>query len=404
MTAPVHDQSDTRITQLDALRGLAVIGILWMNVYVYALPAQGYYNPLAWSGSGRGDPAPFDRLVWTASFVFIEDKFRTLFAMLFGAGCVILLEKGGEQVWRAHFARMFVLFVIGLAHATLFANNDILRAYAMTGCALPFIAHLSPKALVAIAVGLIAVHVGGGIIAFGSGLGAYWDGRLNNDLVMRAQYNFGADPAAVQLALDRGREAFGERVARRIAGLPEQLTNISASVPLNLAGMALGIALWKDRMLAAEWRTFRLQRLAAVCAIVAIPVLFLLAGWVSDEGFAGIIAGPTSLIWSAPFDTILGVAYAALAMALFTKGGAISRWLASVGRLSLTNYLLSSVVLAALFASWGLALFGTVSRVEAFALSFVPIALMLIWSPLWTRHLGQGPFERLWRGAARLLS
>lgn len=404
MTALAPDAAKTRITQLDALRGLAVIGILWMNVYVYALPAQGYYNPYAWSGSATGEPASFDRLVWTASFVFIEDKFRTLFAMLFGAGCIILIEKSGERVWRAHFARMAVLFIIGLAHATLLANNDILRAYAMAGCALPFVAHLSPKALVAISVGLIAVHVGGGIIAFGSALSAYWDGRLNYDLVMRAEYNFGADPAAVQLALERGREAFDERIARRIAGLPEQLTNVAASVPLNLAGMTLGIALWKDRMLAAEWRTFRLQRLAAVCALVSIPSLFLLACWVSDEGFAGIVTGPTSLIWSTPFDTILGVAYAALAMALLTKGGMISRWLATVGRLSLTNYLLSSVVLAAIFASWGFGLFGTVSRVEAFGLSFVPIGLMLVWSPLWTKMLGQGSFERLWRSTARLIS
>ena len=106
MVAP-PSSSHSRITQLDALRGLAVIGIVWMNVYVFALPSQGYYNPTAWSGSAVGEAGPFDRLVWTASFVFIEDKFRTLFAMLFGAGCLILIEKakeqGSDRIWRAHY-------------------------------------------------------------------------------------------------------------------------------------------------------------------------------------------------------------------------------------------------------------------------------------------------------------
>ena len=120
----------TRITELDALRGLAVIGIVWMNVYVFALPAQGYYNPTVW-GPGLGQGSDLDRIVWIISFVFIEDKFRTLFAMLFGAGCLILLERAKERPWRAHYARMAVLFIIGLGHAVLFASNDVLRSYAL---------------------------------------------------------------------------------------------------------------------------------------------------------------------------------------------------------------------------------------------------------------------------------
>jgi len=399
MTASTSTIS-SRITELDALRGFAVIGIVWMNVYVFALPAQGYYNPLA-GGVAEGS---FDRLVWAASFVFIEDKFRTVFAMLFGAGCIILLERAGERRWRAHFARMAVLFAIGLAHATLLASNDILRAYALAGCALPFLAHLSPRALVAIAVGLVAVHIGGGIVAFGSAVYDWSQGRLYSDMVMFAERNFGHDPRAITYSLEQGREAFGERVARRLDGLSAQIETIIHTVPINLAAMALGMAFWKDRMLAAEWRTFRLQRLAAVCAVLSIPPLLWLAYWVLENGFPGVLVGPVSLILSAPFDTALGVAYATLAMALFDKDGTITRRLAAVGRLSLTNYLMTSVILAAIFGSWGLGLFGVVSRAEAFALSFVPIAAMLICSSLWTARLGQGPFERLWRGAANALS
>lgn len=399
MTTPAPSDSN-RIAELDALRGLAVIGIVWMNIYVFALPSQAYYNP-AIDGVEQG---PFDRLLWAASFVFIEDKFRTLFAMLFGAGCIILLEKGGELRWRGHFARMGVLFAIGVVHATLFASNDILRAYALAGCALPFIAHLSVRALVAISIGLVAVHIGGGIVIFGSAMYDWSQGRFGTDMMLIVERNFGNDPRAIQFALERGQESFDERVLRRLDGLGAQLRVIAGTVPINLAAMALGVALWKDRMLAAQWRTFQLQRLAAVCAVLSVPPLLWLAFWVSENGFPGVLVGPVSLVLSAPFDTALGIAYAALAMALFDKGGALTQRLAKVGRLALSNYVMTSVILAAVFASWGVGLFGHVSRAEAFALAFVPIAAMLVCSSLWTAQLGRGPLERVWRRLAKLFS
>ncbi|AOL22304.1 uncharacterized protein Ga0102493_111275 [Erythrobacter litoralis] len=394
--------SSGRIAELDALRGIAVIGIVWMNVHVFALPIQAYYNPLAWGGE-----SPLDRLVWAASFVFVEDKFRTLFAMLFGAGCLILFDRGRAasgpgKAWRAHYARMAVLFAIGLVHAILLANNDILRAYALAGLALPLLAPLSPRALVAVAIGLMALHVGAGIVTFGGGLYDWHMGRFSSDATFFMERNFGTDPAAVSFMLERGQETLRERVVRRVEGMPGQLSAIAASLPLNLSAIALGMAFWRGGMLAGRWRTFRLQRLAAVCALVAVPALLALAWFVAESGFPGALTGAASLVLSAPFDTLLGIAYAALAMAFFTPGGFATRRLATVGRLSLTNYLMTSVILASIFASWGFGLFGTVSRAEAFAFGFVPIMAMLAWSPTWIARFGQGPLERLWRGISGL--
>ena len=393
----------TRITELNALRGLAVIGIVWMNVYVFALPAQGYYNPTVW-GPGLGQGSDLDRIVWIISFVFIEDKFRTLFAMLFGAGCLILLERAKERPWCAHYARMAVLFIIGLGHAVLFASNDVLRSYALAGCALALLNSLSARALIAVCVGLVAVHVGGGMITLGSGILDFYSGRTASDAALFANRNFGNDPAAAQYMLDQGKEEWGERIERRIDGLASQMVAIGRGIPLNLAGMALGMGLWKNRMLAGEWRVFVLQRIAAICGLAAIPALFGLAWWVSSNGFPPSLVGAAGLILSAPFDTLLSVAYAAVAMVLFTKGRRISERLAAVGRLSLTNYLMTSIILAGIFASWGAGLFGGVSRAQALVLSFVPITAMLVWSPIWQRLAGQGPFERIWRTTSRFLS
>ncbi|MEM1051278.1 MAG: DUF418 domain-containing protein [Pseudomonadota bacterium] len=401
MAAP--NPPSSRVIELDALRGLAVIGIVWMNVYVFAFPAQGYYNPTVW-GPGLGQGSSLDRIVWVISFVFVEDKFRTLFAMLFGAGCLILLEKSGERPWRGHYVRMAVLFVIGFAHSVLFASNDVLRTYALAGCALPLLSPLSAKALFAICVGLVVVHVGGGMVALGTSVLDFYNGRTASDAYLFADRNFGSNPAAVQFMLEQGREEWGTRIARRIAGFSSQLNVVGSAVPINLAAMALGMGLWKTGMLKGEWRLFLLQRCATIGALVAIPALFWLAWWVSNNGFAGPIVGGAGLILSAPFDTLLGLGYAALAMALFGPGGTASVLLAAAGRLSLTNYLMTSVILAGICASWGLGLFGEVSRFQALALGIVPIAAMLIWSPIWLRWAGQGPFERVWRTASRLLA
>jgi uncharacterized protein len=393
------DSPPQRIFALDALRGIAVIGIVGMNVHAFALPGPAYYNPLAYGATGA-----VDYRVWLASFVFVEDKFRTLFAMLFGVGCLILLEKGGEQPWRAHYARMLVLFVIGLVHATFLASNDVLRAYALAGLALPLLAGLSARALVAVAAGLLMVHVALGLTAFGSAMVDFYLNRAGTDALLFAERNFGHDPAAIAALLEQGREGFGARIMRRSAAIPAQLTTLVASLPLNLAAITLGMGLWKAGMLKGQWRTFRLQRIAGLAALVALPALLALAGWLVAEGFPAALAGPVALVLSAPFDTLLGVAYAALAMAFMGSENALTRSLAAVGRLSLTNYLMTSVILAAIFAPWGLGLFGWVTRWQALALGLVPIAAMVLWSPPWVARLGQGPFERLWRAGARALS
>ncbi len=397
MTAP--SSASQRILALDALRGVAVAGIVGMNVLAFALPAPAYYSPLAYGGV-----SPPDYWVWLASFVFIEDKFRTLFAMLFGAGCLILIERAGAAPWRAHYARMAVLFLIGLAHAILLASNDVLRAYALAGCALPLLAGLSARGLVSVAIGLLGVHLMLGMVVFGAPMAMYLAGHTGSDGMLWAQRQFGHDLPTILMLLEQGREGLAERVVRRSLGIPAQMTALVAALPLNLSAMALGMGLWRGGMLKGEWRTFRLQRVAGLAALVALPGLLLMAGWLVREGFAAPLVGPVALVLSATFDMALALAYAALAMAFLTRDTGLTARLAAAGRLSLTNYLLTSVILASVFASWGLGLFGEVSRWQAFAIGAVPVAAMLAWSPWWVERFGQGPVERLWRAGARLLS
>ncbi len=394
---------DRRIPALDALRGVAVIGIALMNVIAFAMPAGAYLNPRVWGGTGALETA-----LWALGFVLVEDKFRALFAMMFGAGVAILLEKGGAHPLRSHYARMGVLLIIGMAHAVLLANNDVLRIYAVCGLLLPLVARWPVKRLLW-AAGLL---VAGQLLVSGYyawGWLDYWFQHASGKIVDPAPLEvaeraYGAHPATIAAALEQGNESFAQRLDRRTGSLAMQARFVVASIPSALASMLLGVALWRGGLLAGEWPARRALRLAKTSALLTIPALVALAAWSILTGFDPIVTAANAIVISAPFDIALGTGFAALAMALF--GGALkhhraTRLLAAAGRMALTNYLATSLIFASLFASWGLGLFGDVSRHEALLLSLVPIIGILVWSAPWLARFRQGPMEWLWRSLAR---
>lgn len=391
-----------RITALDALRGVAVIGIVVMNVIAFAMPANAYLNPRVWGGTGTLETA-----LWAISFVLVEDKFRALFAMMFGAGVAIMLGKDQARPLASHYARMLVLLAIGLAHAVLLANNDVLRIYAVCGLLLPLAVNWPVNRLLWAAGLLIAGQLAvSGYFAWG--WLDYWHQRASGitiDLAPQevAERTYGGHPDTTAASLERGRESFAERLDRRTSNWMVQGRFIVASFPSALASMLLGMALWRSGLLAGEWDKPRALRLARGCIMVTIPVFLGLTLWSILSGFDPIVTAANAIVLSAPFDIALGVGYAALAIALFgdaLKDHAVTRVLAATGRMALTNYLATSLIFAGLFASWGLGLFGEVLRDTALLLALVPIAAMLLWSAPWLAHFRQGPMEWLWRSLA----
>jgi len=263
---------------------------------------------------------------------------------------------------------------------------------------------LSARALVAVALGLVMVHLALGLSAFGPAIVVFHVKHSGTEALLYAERHFGRDPATISLLLEQGRAGLAERIVRQAGTIPAQMARLIAALPLDLAAFALGMGLQRAGMFGGQWRIFHLQRLAGLGALLALPALFALAGWLVATGFPAALVGPVAVVLSAPFDLLLAVSYAALAMAFLARPTGVTRSLAAVGRLSLTNYLMTSLILAAIFAPWGLGLFGAVTRWQAFALALVPIIAMLAWSPPWAKGAGLGPCERLWRAAARALS
>ena len=390
---------------MDAARGLSVCGIVLLNIYNFAMPPAAYFNPLTYGNTGAAALA-----IWALESIFAQDAFRAIFAMLFGAGVAILFERGGRQPLRAHLARMLVLLTMGYCHAVLLNNGDVLRLYALTGLLLPPLLRLSQRGLIVAVALLAAIHLGAlGWFAWGW-LRYWWDvqhGMGDPAALAMWQGEFGVDPAAIERALAIGRQGLGERIAGRAFEWRGPLVIFLAFLPQTLAAMLLGVWSWRSGLLRGHWDKPRADRFAVTLGLVALPPLIALCAAAFWSGFAGTVVGTTALVWSQPFAIILGLGYVA---ALFARWGGHplragpGHRLAAAGRLSLSNYIGASIVMAAIFHSWGLGWFGQVDRVEATLAALFVIALILIVSPWWSHRFGVGAIERLWRGGVRLFA
>ena len=145
-----------RIVALDVLRGFALLGILLMNIQSFAMPDEAYFNPLVY-----GDMMGLNRWVWILSHVLADQKFMTIFSLLFGAGILLLterLEARGQRARQIHYRRNMWLLLIGLIHAYFLWSGDILVSYAIAAFVVYWLRNLGPRWLVIIGLLFISVH------------------------------------------------------------------------------------------------------------------------------------------------------------------------------------------------------------------------------------------------------
>src|ERR1044071_7024461 len=96
-----------RYLTLDAVRGVAVMGILLLNIIAFSMPAPAYFNPAAYGGS-----TGLDLGVWLANFIVFDGRMRGLFSFLFGASLLLVVDRAaakGESAAQVHYSRMIWL-------------------------------------------------------------------------------------------------------------------------------------------------------------------------------------------------------------------------------------------------------------------------------------------------------
>jgi len=144
-----------RFAALDTLRGVAVLGILIMNIYAFAMPFAAYMNPLQMGGLEW-----YNLGTWFATHIVADQKFMSIFSMMFGAGLVLMWQRAearGAKFGRIYYRRMFWLLVIGMLHGYLLWFGDILFYYAFVGMLLYPARKWQPRTLIIVACLLLPI-------------------------------------------------------------------------------------------------------------------------------------------------------------------------------------------------------------------------------------------------------
>ncbi len=351
-----------RITTLDAVRGVAVLGILTMNAVAFGLPAAAYANL-----DTAGSRTLVDWIIGGAGEIFADQKFMGLFSMLFGAGIVLFAERAaakGRHSVLLSLWRNGLLLMMGVVHFMVW-DGDVLLLYALCSPTVLALRRLPPKFLLALggACYLVVVtaswYVQSSLRSYSSVLIDFW--------------HYGDYYGVVEtwFLID----VFGRA----------------------LGAMLIGAALYRTGVISGRRTPSFYRRLAAWGLGIGLPLsaggfaLMAGSGFDIDWAISGTI--PNTL---ATVPICLG--YLSLIALWNTAGGSTMRQrVRAAGRMALTNYLTQTamglLILGALFDDADLSR----STITVFVVTVW--ALQLWWSNAWMARFSFGPVEWLWRCA-----
>lgn len=398
---PAEERPDDRISSLDLIRGVAVLGILAVNIAAFAGPSTAALTPQV-----PVVPTPLDEAAFAGMFVLFEGKMRALFTLLFGASLVLFIDRAeaqGRDGEILQMRRLGWLLLFGLAHFFLFWWGDILFLYALSGIAVMFLREIPRVPLVT-----------GALIAF---LGWHLAGTLEDLPAVHAeeQARLGLASAVQAKAHAAYLAEFHARTARELAeyalGFGDQILaklrdrpfwsletawpSLGETIPL----MLIGTVLLQSGFFSGIWPRRWLWAVAGLGLAIGLAMTLPILAWLWERHFPPRAMTSAILYWTAVPHLAMALAYAALLVLAAPRLARtwFGRKLAAAGRMAFTNYLASTVLMTAIFYGWGLGLIGTVGHAGQFAFVLLGWALMLGWSESWLARFRQGPLEWLWR-------
>ena len=384
----------SRITALDALRGVGVLGILPVHMQSFAMVVAARVNPTV-SGDLQGP----NGWIWLATALLADGKFISIFAMLFGAGLLLLSGRGGDGLFpveRLHRRRMALLLVVGLLHAYLLWYGDMLVTFALCGAVVFGLRALPPRGL--LTRGALALACAS-LIALGVGCSLPW---WSPDTKARFVQVWAPSREMVDREVAAYRGGWWGQMAYRA---PEAFQIETSQLVLRgfweTSGLMLvGMGLFKLGVLSGTRSARFYAAMTGLGFGVGLPIAWYGAARARalDWDLADFMVVGTQLsYWG---DLLVGVGWVGLVM-LLCRAGWRARAVAAVGRTALSNYLLQTVLCTTIFYGHGLGLFARVERVGQLLIVVGIWIVQLTWSVWWTRRFAVGPLEWVWRRAAR---
>src|SRR5712664_2191228 len=387
---PVPGQE--RIETIDILRGVAILGILIVNMGLFSLP-EGLPAHQLW-------PNMVDRTAEKLILFFAQEKFKTLFSFLFGLGLAVQMmraEARGARFLPLYVRRLSVLLLIGLAHFLLLWDGDILHDYALLGFVLLLFRRRSLKTLLVWASIFLSIPV----LFYGLTTYSSITRQVNPPLMNWISYENGAEDQKTSEETRRiySRGTYAEMITLRARELPRDLTPDTEDAYV-IAIFLLGLCAGRRRI----FHDISAHR----------PFIRRVQGWGLMIGLAGNAAfavggsfdpSPTSVMQNVGRMCLLIAAPAmscfyASTIILLTQGAAWRRRLAplaAVGRMALSNYVLQSLICTTIFYSYGFGLFSKVRPSLGLLLTIIIFLIQIPLSVWWLRRFQFGPVEWLWR-------
>ncbi len=379
MSSPQPVSSSDRIASIDALRGVALCGILLINIIQMGGPFL-MDRPLTPPSSGDSD-----WIVWAVSQLFITGTMRGLFSLLFGVGLMMFMGDGHDSVDRTRLygRRLMFLLLFGVIDSTLLLwPGDILVTYALAGFFVLPLQLVAPRRQLMVAAVLLV-------------LVSTW----NADLL------HGLDPAKTVYSTAQ----FSREGMARLGDYLQNLfymSHLSWSLtvtPLTFMWvgdsatmMLVGMALYRFGLFAADASVRTLQRIALIGYAVglALRLAHLLLIWGNDGG-----PDLVSALIDQPGRLAMTLGHFALFQLLWRRFGAarLKAGFAAMGRMALTLYLGQSAIAALIFSGFGIGLWNGMSWPELWLVALAILAAQALFAVLWFRSFRYGPFEWLWR-------
>lgn len=377
-----------RHQSLDVLRGVAVLGILMVNIPTFFLLPEAYQYP-------PGDPG-FDAAgaqAWLFVHIFFEMKFITIFSALFGAGILLMTGDGPDTSTKVHYRRMLWLLAFGMVHAYALWFGDILVAYAVFGMIAVLFRRMAVGKLVfwgffwIVLTGLLMV-------------GMFASFMLMPEEIDPAMVGMAQSPEAAARTIAAYQEgSIGRWGHNALMALMSQLTGLAFFGGRVIGVMFLGMALFKSGFLILKWSAARYAITALVCLAVGLPL-----AWYGGQHALAIdfdLRGMwlhTATNYVASLLVALGYASVVMLVCKLPWAALLRAPFAAAGQMAFTNYLTQTITLVILSTGTiGFGLYGTLGREELIPIVLGIWAAQLIISTLWLRVFRFGPFEWLWR-------
>ena len=382
-----------RITAVDTLRGFGVLGILIMNIQYFSMIHSAYFNPTAY-----GDLTGINRWVWILSHIFADQKFMTIFSILFGAGVIMIvsrIEASGGSASRIYYRRVIILILIGLAHAYLLWSGDILVAYGCCGLVVYLLRNARPLRL--LIFGLLTISVSTAIYLFFGWSMKFWPPEAINGIM-----EFWKPTSdMIQIEIEAQQAGWVGQLGYRISSAIFMQTFVFAIWAGWRSGglMLIGMALYKFGVLTGERSRKFYAAMVAFGLIVVLPVVSygIVRNFRADWSiYFSFFYGIQFNYWGSLF---IGMAYIGVIMLICktVRFKNIIKPLSAVGRMALTNYLLQTLICTTIFNGHGFGLFGEIPRYGQISLVFGIWIIQLIVSPIWLSYFRFGPLEWCWR-------